>query len=174
ANMRINANLQINKIRGIRMHSRIRIGGAIRRFAYISGFASGADSRRGFIALMSAIIISVVLLLIITTTGLTGFFGRFNILDSEYKERSSALADACVDKMILKLADDSSYSGEASPISVGSEPSDVCSVLTGATGDPIRTFKIQASYQNAYTNLQVAVNIDTFEITSWEEWPNLP
>ena len=43
----------------------------------------------GFI-LMSTVIISVILLLIAVNLSQTSFFGRFNILDAELKEKSSA------------------------------------------------------------------------------------
>ena len=60
---------------------------------------------KGFVALMSAIIISVILLLIITNLSLTAFYSRSDVLDSELKDRSSALAEACVDTAILKLVE---------------------------------------------------------------------
>ena len=46
---------------------------------------------KGFIALISAIVISVILLLIAANLSLTSFYGRSNILDSELKEIRSYL-----------------------------------------------------------------------------------
>lgn len=132
----------------------------------------------GFIALISAIIISVILLLILTNLSLTGFYDRSNILDSELKERSSALAEACVDTAILKLANDISYipspafnfvtetGGE--PVSINSDQCTIVSVDT--SGSHIKT---QAKFNNAYTNFRIIINTTTFAVQSWEECPNL-
>ncbi|MBT9168078.1 MAG: hypothetical protein DDT19_01423 [Syntrophomonadaceae bacterium] len=112
---------------------------------------------RGFIALVSVIIISAVLLTVVVGGGLIGFYSRFNILDAEFKERSSALADACVDVLLLRLA-----TGETitNPVNIGSSQ---CSILT--TTSP---YQVQAVFNNAYTNLLVAVD-GNLTITSWRE-----
>jgi hypothetical protein len=125
---------------------------------------------RGFIALMSAIIISAILLTATISGSLSGFYTRFNILDSEFKQRSSALADACVDVLLSKLVADSTYAGPSTNYPVGS---DTCSIFasTNPTGSP-RNFKVQGKYQNSYTNLQVAVDVSTLVVTSWQEVAN--
>ena len=120
----------------------------------------------GFIALMSAIIISVILLLITSTASFSGFYSRFNILDSEFKEHSLALADLCVDQVLLRLATDSTYAGGESVLVNAS----LCTII--ASPNPIanpRTFLLQAIYKDAYTNLRISVDVDTLGITSWEE-----
>lgn len=116
--------------------------------------------QRGFIALISAIIISMILLLVITDASLTSFYGRFNVLDSEYKERSSALADACVDTLLLRLADGQNPTGT---IAVGT---DQCQIVTSTN-----PYAIQAIYQNSYTNLQITLNNTSLAIVSWVEVP---
>ena len=68
-------------------------------------------SERGFIALISALIISAILLIALVASNLTGFYSRFNILDSELKERSNATADACADIALLQFALDPMYAG---------------------------------------------------------------
>lgn len=121
---------------------------------------------RGFIALMSAIIISVVLLLVVTTSSFTGFYGRFNALDAELKARSSATADACADAALLKLAQNLDPGG----LTLSLNSLDQCRV--GAiSGGAQKTFRIQATSSNsAVTNLEVTVKTD-FSIASWQEIP---
>lgn len=122
----------------------------------------------GFIALTSAIIVSAVLLIVTVTLSYSGFLARFNILSSEYKERSAALAEACVDLAILKLADDSGYPGNET-ISVGS---DSCLIRPMQVSGSEKIIETQAIFQEAYTNLRVFVDGTTLEITDWEELAN--
>lgn len=121
----------------------------------------------GYIALISAIIISVILMLIVLGTGLTGFSGRFNILDSEWKERSTALAEGCLDTARLKLAVDPSYTVTTpETITIGSG---TCQIISVSSAWP-KTIVTQAKPNNIYTNLTVVVP-DATNITSWQELP---
>lgn len=67
------------------------------------------NNNKGFIALISVVIISFVLLLVATTLGLKGFFSRFNVLDSENKAKSAGLANGCIEAARLKLANNTSF-----------------------------------------------------------------
>lgn len=75
---------------------------------YNKGLARRSTTE-GFIALISVVIISFVLLLVATTLGLKGFFSRFNILDSESKTKSAELVNGCIETARLKLANDNSF-----------------------------------------------------------------
>lgn len=120
----------------------------------------------GFVALISAIIISVILLLIATNLSLTGFYDRSNILDSELKERSSALAEACADTALLKLANDPNYIGGETITVSGS---DTCTIDPTILSDP-RTFITKADYNNTYfTKLKIVVDVASVSVASWEE-----
>ena len=118
----------------------------------------------GFIALMSAVIISVILLLIATNLSLTSFYGRSKILDSELKERSSALAEACADTAIVKLANDPLYTPPAGgePVSVSG---DEC-IIESVIGSIIN---VKADYKNYITKLKIEVDLSDLSIVSWEE-----
>lgn len=119
---------------------------------------------------MSAIIISAILITATVAGSLTGFYTRFNILDSEFKQKSSALAEACVDVVRYKLGVDPGYGGPDLNYPVGS---DTCTIYTATnpSGNP-RVFKVQGVYQNSYTNLQITVDVDTLAITAWQEVTN--
>ncbi|TSC68739.1 MAG: hypothetical protein G01um101456_521 [Parcubacteria group bacterium Gr01-1014_56] len=122
---------------------------------------------RGFIALISASIISAILLLVATTASLSGFYSRFNILDAELKERSVALAEACVDHAFLQLARDSNYIGNEMVL-VGAQPCTIGAV----TGSTQKTFKTQGIFNNFYTNFSITVDPATLTVLSWQEIPN--
>ena len=119
-------------------------------------------SNSGFVALMSGIIISVILLLVVTNLSFTSFYSRSDILDSELKERSSSLAEACVDVALINLAQ--SKPMPPNPIPVGS---DSCNIISAVS--PV--IKTQASFNNAYTNLTITID-SNYNILSWEETPN--
>ena len=122
----------------------------------------------GFIALMSAIIVSAVILVVTVTLSYSSFFTRYNLLDSEFKDRSAALAEGCVDMALLKLAVDPSYSGNET-VNIGSESCQIRPVLTSGSNKIIET---QASFQNAFTNLRVTIDQNTFVVVSWAEIPH--
>lgn len=127
---------------------------------------------KGFIALISAIVISMALLVVTVTLSYSSFFSRYTMLESEYKERSSALAEGCVASALLKLAGNSSYIG-GETITIGS---DICSIRTISVSGSNKIIETQASFPNtnskAYTDLRVAVDIDTLVVASWQEIPS--
>ena len=128
------------------------------------------ENKKGFVALMSAIIISVILLLLVTNLSLTGFYSRLNILDSELKDRSSALAEACADMAILKLVNDINYVLVAMDhnISVKTEYCDIYSLTSTSSNITIIT---KANYNNIYfTTLKIIVDsTNNMSVISWEE-----
>ena len=123
-------------------------------------------ARDGYIALTSAIIISVLLLAITVSIGFSGFFGRINILDAESKEKSLMLAEACADTALLNLAKGIKTTGA---VAVGS---DDCSIVSVTTDGGQVTIKTQAIINRAYSSIQVVVDTNSFAILSWEELPN--
>ncbi len=122
----------------------------------------GTYNQKGFIALISAIIISVILLLVITNLSLTSFYDRFNILDTELKAKSTNLAEACADTALLNLTQGVTTTGA---VAVGS---DTCTIQSIA-GTTQKTILIQANYKNYYTNLQIVANTSNASVVSWQE-----
>lgn len=122
-------------------------------------------NQHGYISLISSIIISVLLLAITFAISFNNSSSRFNILNAEFKEQSSALAEACVDTALLKLAQNQSYGGNEN-ISVGN---DQCSILPIETLTGQKIIKTKAIFQNAATNLKVAVQAGDLSVISWEE-----
>ncbi len=124
-------------------------------------------NQSGYIALVSSIIISILLLAVTFTVSSNNFSGRFNVLNAEFKERSLALAEACVDTALLKLAQNPFYSGNEN-ISVGN---DQCSVLPIETPSGQKIIKTKAIFQSSVTNLKITAQASDLSVISWEEVP---
>jgi len=123
---------------------------------------------RGFVALMSVIIIGAVLLAVVIGASLTGFYSRYNVLDFELKERSASTADACADQALLELANDATYAG-GTTLSLNSL--DKCSIGP-MSGTAEKSFQIQATSSDAVTNLAITARAADLTIISWREIPN--
>jgi cellobiose-specific phosphotransferase system component IIC len=119
---------------------------------------------RGFIALISVIIIGFVLLLAVITLGGKSIASRFNLLTLEYKNSSYQLASACVQTAIIGVVNNLSYSLPRS-IDVGGQTCTIVSVVSG-------TIKTTATVSGATTNLEVTVNSTTGDVVSWRECKN--
>jgi len=133
---------------------------------------------RGFIALMSVIIISAILLVLVFTLGLSSFFNRFDTLDSENKRVSLGLAESCVNAAMLKIAQNPSYvpavAGDC--VSVGgtcggTDPQKVCKICSVTAVGSESTVVVRALYDHAYTNLRITfANVPgTYTVTHWTE-----
>ena len=128
-----------------------------------------APQQGGFIALMSVIILSMVLLLVVVGASLTSFNSRFNALDAELKSRSEAAADACANQVLLQLANDISYTGNEV---LTLNTIDSCRIgAVSAVGGSQKTFEVQATSSTAVTNLSIVVLSSDLSTVSWQEVP---
>lgn len=123
------------------------------------------SARGGYVALMSALIISAVVALVIITLGQVSYSGRANIAATHFKEKSRALAEACLNSALLKLAASSSYAGNET-ITVASDTCKIFTITSTSTGKVIQA---QAQYQNSYTDYQIVVATSTASILDWQE-----
>lgn len=133
---------------------------------------SSPVTQNGYIALMSAIIISVVLVMLSVSVSTAGFYSRFNVVEFEYKQRSSALAEGCINSALLKLAQNPAYVPTAGgeTIFIGT---DSCTILSVTTTAGQITIQSKATFQQAVTNVQVVVTSGTLSLMSWQELPTL-
>jgi hypothetical protein len=130
--------------------------------------------QNGFIALMSVIIVSMVLLLMVTTANFTGLYLRFGMLDTELKARSEAAADACVDQGLLWMAENKNISFPGTSIILNA--TDQCSIgeiATSSDANGHTLFTVQATSSSAVTNLQMTVDRSTLTIISRQELSTL-
>jgi hypothetical protein len=159
---------------------------------YTKTFSQQLKSTRGYVALMATIIISAVLLVLSIEGSEVGARARFDILGTEAKEQSVALAEACKDQTLAALISDLSYTGNATTTS----PVGTCYIFpillnTPTTG--VVTLKIQSRVQNSFSNLEFQIAMNNIHIgniplppsvttppnpsthlNSWRELPTLP
>lgn len=132
-------------------------------------FEKGRNSARsGYIALTAAIIIVVLLSVTALTVGLNSFLGRINILDNSFKERSRALAQGCVEVTLLKLSQNGSYAGNEA-IGIGN---DECRIISVIGEGQNKIIKVQAQFQEAFTNFWVTVEANDLSLIGREELPS--
>ncbi|MBP9748215.1 MAG: hypothetical protein KBD17_01145 [Candidatus Pacebacteria bacterium] len=117
---------------------------------------------RGFVALITSVIISTVLLMVATNLSLTGFYARSNLLDFELKEMSYHLAEACIDTAILKIINNPNYN----PTNESVDINEYKCAIESITGNIIKT---KADYRNYITNLEVEINPSDMSIVRFEE-----
>lgn len=86
---------------------------------YMNVFFMQKQNTRGFIALMSSVIISTVLLGLALTAGASGAFSRFDALNAEYKRVSLALAESCANSALLKIAQNYNYAPAGEVVTIG-------------------------------------------------------
>ena len=121
-------------------------------------------SNSGYAALMSSIIISAVLIILLLSSSYSIYLGRFDILTSEVKERSEALAEACANAAILNIFSDPSYDGDQTM----SLPEGECKIMPITIAN---TIDVQAIYNKSYTNFRIEVDPPSRSISSWKELP---
>lgn len=128
--------------------------------------------KKGFVAITSVIIISVVLMVLIFTVNYGSFLNRFNILDTTSKKTSRALAESCVADARLKMILDPLYAGDEI-IPLGSYTCKTFPIEDNLPGLQ-KTIKTEANVDGAETNLKVIISLAGFEVVSWEELADLP
>lgn len=128
-------------------------------------------NQQGFVALMSVIIISAVLLVMMVSAAGIAFRGRFSVLDYENKKIGVGLAEACAQVAMLKIAQNSQYGGGEDVVVEGDKKCRICSVA----GNNPYIISARAAYRGTHTNLEVRAfpNGNNFNIDSWQEKANV-
>src|SRR3989344_207589 len=124
--------------------------------------------QNGYIAMTSAIIISILVMMIVFAINLIGYFGRSNVLTSELKDMSLSLAEGCAEKALLKYAEDNAYAGNE-PITVDARQ---CSILPIEVSGSDKILKTKAIVENTTSNIKVVFKGSDMTIVSWEELTN--
>lgn len=132
-------------------------------------------SGRGFIALMSVIILTVTLLLAVVALGSRGIMGRLALLDFDRKTVSQSLAESCVAVAQIYVANDANYSASGVTVPVGYQHT--CTLILVSPNTPVSgqsTIKTSGIVRGATTYLKVVVNSSTLATISWLETANAP
>ena len=125
-------------------------------------------NQQGYIALTSVIIISILLITISTALSSVNYYSRFNILESEFKQRSLSLAESCVDQALINIVQGVSTLPNAQVTWNGSN----CTINSSTDSGANKIIKTQGMFQNSYTNLEVVVKVSDLSLVSWQELAN--
>ncbi|MBM3206663.1 MAG: hypothetical protein FJZ43_03525 [Candidatus Staskawiczbacteria bacterium] len=127
--------------------------------------------QNGYIALISTITLSFLIVSIVTTLGFSSFFSRFDILDSESKEKSYQLALSCINWAILESAYGNYYKNYELSID-----SDSCVIKDYQINYPVSeqiTLFTQSVVNKSFTNLKAVVSLEDFSVILLKECANI-
>ncbi len=136
-------------------------------------FKKNKTQSSGFIALFSIILISFILVLVSVNLSFYNFSARFNILDSESKVKSKALAESCLELARLAFAFDNDFLGNDIVVDIGENN---CDYFVLNTPPPYPTIIAHSVVNNAHTYLKVNVDTSTpfIQIISYKELSTYP
>lgn len=120
---------------------------------------------KGYIAIITTIILTLICLTIVVSLGLSASLVRTENRDFIYKENSYYLASSCLDYARLKLVYNSSYAGNET-ITIGDRQ---CTVLPLTSSPPQKIIEATAQINNITTNLKLTVDDYTLKTISLEE-----
>jgi len=125
-------------------------------------------NQKGYIILISVIVISIILMAVALALSGNVFSIRSNMLDAEFKKTSKGLAEACAETALLKLKQNNTYDGNEN-IAVGNQQ---CSILAIETEGNQKIIKTTANFQNFVSNIKVIAVLPDASIASWQEVAN--
>lgn len=120
------------------------------------------SKHHGFILILAVIIISAVLSVILINASLSALTNLNNNSLSLQGAGAKFLADGCANEALLRLNRDKNYAGGSFNIDTGA-----CLVIVSGT-ENTRSLAITGSLNNFSTNLTIAVTLDPFAVTSWD------
>jgi hypothetical protein len=124
-------------------------------------------AQRGFIALISITIVSVVLFVSTLSLAQFGIASRFFMLDIENKIASEKLAEACVEYAQISVYNDPYYILDTPRVVLVGKAS--CSIISITKNGNESTIRTKGTRGDAVTNLEVVVDTTTGNLLSWEE-----
>jgi hypothetical protein len=134
--------------------------------------------RGGFVALMAVLLLSVFLLLLVASLGLGTFFARFDALDAESRRVALGLAEACLNRALLFLAEDPTYVPPVSGACVGvgdtcgATPSKrICRICEVRAQGNDRGIVTRATYGRTFLTVAATATLsdDSIVVTGWRE-----
>lgn len=145
----------------------------------------------GYLALITAIILSLILLGLTFMLSASGFFARMMVLETEFRRVSLGLAESCANMALLKLSQNYNYHvdgdadyepGKGARVDVGTEKCYIASVTLPDTQHQ-RTINTTASFKGSFSNIEVLATVQdlsmppffppppNISIDSWVEKP---
>lgn len=125
-------------------------------------------NQEGFFAVTTAIILSILVLMVSVSLSLRSFNARFNTLGFESKDKSWSLAYGCIEEAIIQVRSSSAYTG-SSTISIGSSTCRIAVITDSGTDKVIPT---EATFDNRTTDLQTLYRSSSNSILYLRELAN--
>lgn len=126
---------------------------------------------RGFIALISVLMLSVILLAAVISLAQYGIISRYALLTLEQKESTESLAGACVQVARIAVVNDPQYQTTNKIVSVGTDSCLIEHIFAQTPSLGISRIETSASSSGAMTNLRVEVDTASGAIVRLEEIP---
>jgi hypothetical protein len=118
----------------------------------------------GVIAIITAVIMGIVLLLIAQSISISGFFVSKGSLDVEFRQQAYILAFSCFDTALYKLNDDLDYPGNET-LQVGNHTCEIEPIIPSGLNTIIKS---NATIDRSFSRLEVTLD-DFFQIISFKE-----
>ena len=152
----------------------LRMTKKVRRISNMMSFIHSGVSRnvthraypqRGFIALMTVLILSSVIAVTVVTASAASFFSRFNLVAEQNKAESRNVAEGCVQEALLRIAENSTYQPAANTgdsVSLNSESCKICAVtFQGGT----LVISTKASVSGSFSNITEVISTSSGQVS---------
>jgi len=119
------------------------------------------NMQRGFIALMSVLIVGAMLMGVLILASTNGLLARSDALDAEFQQQARALAEGCIDTALLDLSQNYAFTQNNSVLAIGNDHCSNVSVQTISSDASSREVSIDATgeYKTAYVHAAVAATV---------------
>lgn len=125
-------------------------------------------NQQGFIALISVLMLSVILLGAVISLAQYGIVSRYALLTLEQKEVSHTRARACIQVALIAIANDPLYETNNKKAAFDGSWCDIVSVDADGSESVVR---VSASSSGAVTNLEAVVDASSGDILKIKEIP---
>ncbi|MDP1719358.1 MAG: hypothetical protein Q8L24_02960 [bacterium] len=123
------------------------------------------NGQKGYIAIVSSVIISLVLMIVAISVGSSNLLSRGSVNDFQMKLLSHTIARSCLNHALYRLADSLAYTGNET-VAVSSYS---CALSTITTFGLNKVITAKASINGITTNLRLTANSRTLSTVSLEE-----
>lgn len=126
-------------------------------------------NQKGYVALMTVLIIGAAATAITTTLLLTGTDASRVALGEQRSTQARKLADSCGEEMLQVIHDNTTYVGTGT-ITL---PTGSCNYTVTSTGSNTRTINADSTVGNVVRKIRayVTINAVSLSISSWQEIP---